>query len=417
MSAKVLFQLQLSTYTSNGQFILTADSNWQMFVTKMINMIKIDPNIVVDVLIPKCDSIEDPEQIIDDLKLQENVNLIRIPIAPNALQTRFDFPFDIISKAIDIKNSVYTHVYINDPMLLRHYKALFYLAKKQPKFILQTHFLDSPIARIVDDEVSYWLGTVEAVSKADIALWHCNSMYDVFENALHTTFKKAQCDKLMKKCDVWKDGYSIDEIRKPIDYSNIRFDITQFDGKTIVWVPNRIGGLGKSFDYTNNGKFLFEIVPELWKQRQDFVVIAGNPNQKIPNSQIKELCPAYHYFDFGAVNRDEYRWISQRADIVVGLYENDTNGGLASLESIEFSAVPLFCDLYEYKHYFDVVGWPQHLRVSPGLQDCAEKLSLLIDEYKTPKIQTLRKHLQIYIQQYAAYEYTTRPAMVKLGLI
>lgn len=420
MSSYILFQLQLSTYTLDGKFILTADSNWQIFITKVINMIKIDRQILIDVLIPnRQQCLEDPYSLIKNLGLENNITLIEIPIEPNALKTRYDFPYNKIAQILNLENKVinYTHVYINDPMLLRHYKALFFLTKKAPKFILQIHFLDSPHYKIAPDEVNYWLGTVEAIKKSDVTLFHCNSMYNVFEAELKNEFNESIVPEILSKCDVWKDGYSIDEIRKPIDMNNVRFNVKDLENKTIIWVPNRVGGLGKSFDYTNNGAFLLEKIPELWKIRQDFVVLAGNPNQKISNEQLKELCPAYYYFNFGAINRDEYRWISQRTDIVVGLYGIDTNGGLASLESIEFNAIPLFTNCYEYKHYFDIVNWPEDLRVHISLNDCVNVLSHLLDVYKTDKIQIKRKLLKEYIQLYAAYEFTTAFAVKKLGLI
>lgn len=418
MSAKILWQLQLSSYDSFGKFILTADSNWQIFALKAAEMVKVDPNIKIDVLVPFNQSCtEDLTKLLLEHGLGSNVELVELNIASNALQTRFDFDWSHVKLALRDKLDSYTHVYINDPMLLRHYKALFYLNKAKPKFILQTHFLDSPAARIADDEVSYWHGTVEACTKADVCLWHCDSMKAVFKDALSMDYKQHIVDFLMAKSDVWKDGYSITEIRRTIDTSNLRFDPRALDGKVVVWVPNRVGGLGKSFDYTNNGKFLFEIVPELWKKRQDFVVIAGNPNQKISNDEIVQRCPAYLKLVDGAVNRDEYRYLSTRADIVVGLYTNDTNGGLASLESIEHNAIPLFPDVYEYKVYFDAVDWPMDLRIKPDLSDSANVLSLLIDRIDNVWVQNCRKEMQDFIRSYASYEHTTPVMMKKLGFV
>src|SRR5258708_3620053 len=118
-------------------------------------------------------------------------------------------------------------------------------------------------------------------------------MEDVFHQALKTEFQPHVIDRLMKKSFVFKDGYSVSEIRQPIVSEKLRFSPSGLRDKKIVWVPNRVGGLGKSFDYTNNGKFLFEIVPALWEKRQDFVVIAGNPNQKISNDEVARAYPAY----------------------------------------------------------------------------------------------------------------------------
>jgi hypothetical protein len=125
------------------------------------------------------------------------------------------------------------------------------------------------MARVVDDEISYWHGTIEACTKADIFLWHCKTMQDVFKEALLKEHTNNFVDALMKKSDVWKDGYSITEIRKSVNMNNVRFNLTEkCENKTIIWVPNRIGGLGKSFDYTNNGKFLCSVSRDLKRLHQ-----------------------------------------------------------------------------------------------------------------------------------------------------
>lgn len=419
MNSKILWQLQLSNYTKEGKFVLSADSNWQIFITKALELIKIDENIKIDVLLPELeDCLESPIKALYDLGISlKNVHPIFIPIQANALATRYDFPWKIILEKIKSEIDLYTHVYINDPLLLPHYKALFYInTKNKPKWVLQTHFLDSPMARVVDDEISYWHGTIEACTKADVFLWHCKTMQNIFKEALLKEHNNNFVESLMKKSDVWKDGYSIAEIRKSVDMNNVRFNLTDKCGtKTIIWVPNRVGGLGKSFDYTNNGKFLFEIVPELWKKRQDFVVLAGNPNQKISNDEIEKNCPAYVKLVDGPLNRDEYRYLSQCADIVVGLYTNDTNGGLASLEAIEFGAVPFFPDIFEYKVYFDEVNWPAELRINPTLENAHITLDNLLNSMYSDEINNKMDFMMSFIRKYSSYESTTQEMFNKLG--
>jgi len=415
----MLVQLQLSNYTLEGKFYLTGDSNWRLFVTKASYMIQCNANMSFVVIVPERDQcIEDLEKELSDAGLSDYVKLVHTPIVPNAVVTRFDFSWTAFRSLFSQRElQEFTHVYVNDPMQLRHFKALFYIAKAQPVFILQTHFLDSPISKIVDNEVSYWHGTVEACIKADKCIWHCRSMLELFEQALNVDYQAHVISTIIDKSMIWKSGYSIAEIRKDVLCENLRFDPKDLDGKVVVWVPNRIGGLGKSFDYTNNGKFLFDIVPELWKQRQDFVVIAGNPNQKISCDEISERCPAYKKIVSGPLTRDEYRWLSSRADIVVGLYVNDTNGGLASLEAIEHTAIPLFPDVYEYKTYFDAVNWPSNLRVKPDLSNTTTVLSRLLDQ-RTKLVRSSRvTKLRNFIRHYAAYESITVLAMDKLDLL
>jgi len=418
MSANILWQLQLSAYDTYGKFILTADSNWQVFVIKMRQMIKVDPNIHATIVMPYRDKcIEDVDVLLEEHGLTKNVDVVRIMIRANALITRYDFPWAMICDTLGDRLKHFTHAYINDPMLLRHYKAMFHIAKVNPKVITQVHFLDSPLSPVVDSDVSYWHGTVEALLKSDVCLWHCVSMLDVIHRALVQDYAPHIVKSIIDKGIVWKSGYSIEEIRKPVDTSKVRFDIEKLNGKLVVWVPNRVGGLGRSLDYTNNGQFLFDIVPRLWKHRTDFVVLAGNPSQKISNDEIAGLCPAYVKLVDGPVNRDEYRLLSSRADIVVGLYTNDTNGGLASLESIEFGAAPLFTDVYEYKTYFDSIAWPTELRVNEDLSDTHKVLCRLIDDVRRGDVTSKVSALQDHIRRFTSVEQTTPMMMKRLGFV
>lgn len=423
----ILWQLQLSLYNEQGKFVFTADSNWQMMATKLLNMLKLNPELYVDILVPDvkdCAEGEKPAELLWKLlgqQLFKRVKLLSVPIAPSALRTRYDFPYESYKKALDFVHwdnvgERYTHVYVNDPMFVGNLKTLFQLEYHyQPMFIVQTHFLDSPTARIVPKEVEYWHSQVVGNLKADVCLWHCKTMEQIFFDDLGKDYQQHIVENIMKKSDVWKDGYSTEEIRKPVDVNNVRF-LKQFEqlrksGKKIVWVPNRVGGLGRSSDYTNCGKFLFELVPELWKTRQDFIILAGNPNQKISNDEIAELCPAYVKLVDTALNRDEYRFLSQNCDIVGAFYTVDTNGGYASLEAVEFGAIPLYPNLYEYKVYFDAVNWPDELRGKPDLSDIGDVLGRLIDT--NPDVTKLQK----FVREYASYEHTTEQFMKKYDLL
>lgn len=432
MTNRILWQLQLSA-TNNGKFSLATDSNFNVFLMKAHQMFRIDPSLRIDVIVPYHEAcVEDVVQEIIAADIPSGITPVEIPIIPNAVTTRYDFPWEDIMRRVGHRLERYTHVYINDPMQLRNWRALWHSRCPNgpaPRFILQTHFLDTPGARVVPEEVSYWHGTVEACTKADICMWHCDAMKSTFREAALKDYTERFVDEVMAKSMVWKSGYSLEEIRQPVDTSKVRFDMKAFEGKVIVWVPNRVGGLGKSLDYTNNGKFLFDIVPKLWEKRQDFVVLAGNPNQKVTNDEVAAGCPAYAKLVDGILNRDEYRYISSCADIVVGLYTNDTNGGLASLEAIEMGAVPLFPAIYEYETYFRESGWPRELRVSPDLSDTGEVLSRLIDRVKDRSFDheahssfmsayaRSKFVMQKYIRETASYENTTKNAMQLMGLL
>jgi hypothetical protein len=229
----------------------------------------------------------------------------------------------------------------------------------------------------------------------------------------------------------WDDGYSSEEINAPYHGPNVRIDRLRFDeatlGKTVIFVPNRVGGLGRSSDYTNCGHFLFRVVNELWKARQDFVVIAGNPSQKILNREIEEICPPGAFYNVlpAAPNRDEYKWLIDRTDIAVGLYNQDSYGGTAAREILDRGgAFPLWVDNYEYAEIARNVGWPSNMMIRPDLSDAVEITSRVIDFAKGKNVDgldnnalALRERFRKEVRRRCSYEATTPKALERMGII
>lgn len=400
---RILWQLQLSNY-NNGRFNLSGDSNWTVFLSKASQLIKLNPDIHIDVLLPlwgTCDTDYYHELMIHGLT--GSVDVIQVNIARNALVTRYDFPFNTYLTAISTAYN-YDVVYINDPCLSGNFRAVFQTIGYMPKFISQCHFLDTPFMAIVPETVSYWHRTIEACVKSDLFIWHCESQEEFFQQELQYQFTPEFIENLMEKSFVWKSGHSLKFLQTEPNINDMNLKALPLEHNTkIVWVPNRVGGLGISLDYTNNGKFLFEEVNKL--ERDDFVVLAGNPNQKIPNTQIAELCAKYYYIKDGALNADEYLQLTRSADVVVALYTEDTNGGIAVLEAIHYGAVPLMPNIYEYRTYFDAVDWPAEFRVAEDLSDVAEVLDRILDnlDLLAPYVERMGK----YIDENFSIEATT----------
>lgn len=94
----LLIQLQLSNYDKKGRWILECDSGYQMCIGRVRHLLKLKPDIVIDILGPKRDTlITQPEFISPDIFTNVNVNWIEIDLIPNAVITRFDFDFDNIA--------------------------------------------------------------------------------------------------------------------------------------------------------------------------------------------------------------------------------------------------------------------------------------------------------------------------------
>jgi hypothetical protein len=435
MQKRLLIQTQLSNYDTNGFFILACDSGWQMMLGRVREILKLVPDIQIDILMPKRKTLlTQPEQITPDLFKTGQVHLIEIDILPNALATRYDFNFEEISNKLVFDHKEYgkyTHVFINDPMLLRNYKALFMLqAKYRPKFICHSHFIDNVESPKFPQEASLWFGQMEAAYKADVNFFQCESAMNIFFESASKWLTQEKLDEIKAKSWPWDDGYSHDEMSSPINFDNIRFDLEKFiedtQGKTILFVPNRVGGSYKgqyrSSDYTNCGKFLFEIMPELWKCRQDFVVIAGNPNQKFTNDEVAELCPAYYKLVDDAFNRDEYKMLCRVGhDISVSLYSMDAFGGTSNRELLDLGSIPLMTNCNEYADIAKNVDWPQELMINSDLSNALEVTNRLIEFVKESiELGYLERWKDLFsneVYRRSAYESTTLEACKIMGLI
>lgn len=445
---RLLIQTQLSNYDTHGNFILECDSGWQMVVGRAREMLKLNPELQIDVMGPivykdfeRPQVITPPHLINPDLNWnylyayppantqRERLNYVQHQIIPNALATRYDLKLDSLYRELGIHyhKSVapdlrYDAVYLNDPMHLRNFKAMFHLyGGYQPKFYVHSHFIDDPSCPKFPTDASLWLGQCEAAIKADYNFWQCQSSLDIFEREMSKTFQPHVVAEVMKKSAPWDDGYSVSEVSIPVNESNLRFNpksvLEAFSGKVVLFVPNRIGGRGRSSDYTNCGKFMFELLPKLRERRQDFVVVAGNPSQKFDNAELEAECGKNGYLNLvpDAFNRDEFRWIASHSDIAVGLYDQDSYGGTVARESIELGCVPLWIDNYEYSTIAQKANWPYVAR--PDFSDLHVMADALIETVKNGKHLGWLTKLQQVVRERCSYEVTTPEAMRVMGLL
>lgn len=447
---RLLIQTQLSNINAKTQlFDLACDSGWQMTINRAREMLRLNPELRIDIMgahdyyDEQSQVVATPYRVNPDLWARHGSGLGdgRLAYKPhwivaNALETRYDFNMEEVAYALNMKTQHgpsraprYDAVYINDPMLLRHFKALFLTrGGYQPKFFVHSHFVDSPGAPKFPQEASLWLGQVEATMRADWNFWQCQSALDEFKAEASKLLLPARVDEVMAKSSAWDDGYSIAEITTPVDRSKMRFTEEAFKaktkGKTVVFFPNRISPA--SGDYTNGMRFMFEVLPELRKSRQDFVVIAGNPNQKVTNAELEERCGANGYVSLvpDALNRDEFKFVASHSQVAVGLYNNDTYGGTVARECIELGCLPLWLDCNEYRgiaHAIHSGGLaPYPYMVKRDMSDIVEVTSQLIDYCNSPPSQDWfcwLKRLQDTVRERCSYESTTPAAMERMGLL
>jgi hypothetical protein len=184
--------------------------------------------------------------------------------------------------------------------------------------------------------------------------------------------------------------------------------------KTVLFVPNRVGGLNRSSDYTNCGHFLFNVFPEVFRQRSDVLVVAGNPSQKISNKEIAERCPGYVNLVPGTFNRDEYKWLGKHCHVAVGLYNQDTYGGTAARELLDLGCLPLWVNNYEYASIAEEVSWPKDLMIKSDLSDAVDITSKLISLVKNLDVEEYRRwsyKFKTAVLERCSYEETTKAVL------
>lgn len=431
MSQRLLVQLQLSNYTPAGIWILECDSGFQMCFGRIREMLRLNPTLQVDVIGPRRNRLKtQPEDIVPSVFASARVRWLEIDIVANAAVTRYDFNFKQISDVLRLQSSDqrYDVMYLNDPMLLRHYRALFFLdGKYLPKFFVHSHFVDVEEAPKFPREISLWLGQCEAALKADYNFWQCESAMLQFFDSMGKWFTQDVVDDVRAKSMPWDDGFSASEINVPVDMSNVRFTQEEWDaktqGKTVIFFPNRISP--SSGDYTNGMKFMFELLPKLRERRQDFVVVCGNPNQKFSNAELEEKCGKDGYIKLteDTFNRDEYKFVAARSDIALGLYNADAYGGTAARECIELGCMPLWLDNYEYSSLAREALAGDLVLAKTDFSDLGDKLFALLDLQAGKGIaqpavfDNVLSDLQEVIRNRCSYEATTPPAMKRMGLL
>ena len=423
---KILAQTQLSNYDAGGTWILECDSGWQMVLGRVREILKLRPETSVTVTGPRRAALRtQPEQVTPDVMLDKRVTYVELDLIPNALATRFDFQFDSIARALALDSqkqklaAPFDVAYINDPMHLKNFAALFYIrGAKMPRFVVHSHFIDNPECPKFPQQASLWRGQLEAAARADWNFWQCESALNVFLDSATKFMTASEIRAIRRRSVPWDDGYSATEISAPIDETKLRFDLMTLqkmrDESAILFVPNRVGGRGRSSDYTNCGKFLFEILPKLRQKLSPdlkLTVIAGNPSQKFANEELERECGVASLVP-DALNRDEVRAVMRASHVTVGLYDQDAYGGTAAREAIELGSVPAWIDNYEYASLAAAAD-ASHLLARADMSDLADVIASLISRVKScePSLEAARCRLQRVVRKTCALEHTTPLAM------
>jgi len=440
---RLLIQTQLSNFNDKYKSVLECDSGWQMVMGRVREMLKLNPDLHIDVMGPDMDEgheqcVTHPYDVNPDLWDAhayryglggvERLRYLGCKVLPNALVTRYDFDWPRVTQSLDVgmhkldPSIRYDAVYMNDPMHLRNFKAMFHvIGGYQPKFYVHSHFVDLPTVPKFPKEASLWLGQCEATIRADHNFWQCDSAMNQFFNEMGDWFMPRIVEEVRSKSTPWDDGYSATEITSPIDNSNMRFTVDEWQQKThnkvVLFFPNRISP--SSGDYTNGMKFMFELLPEIRKQAQDFVVVCGNPNFKFINEELLQRCGKDGYVKLHdhTLNRDEFKFVARNSHVALGLYDKDTYGGTAARECVELGCMPLWLENFEYSSLAREALVGHHALTPANFSTFVQDTVNLIKAVRHDDIHEARERLKKTIRRRCSYEMTTPAAMKIMGLL
>ena len=402
---------QYSNYDKNGVYSLHNDSNWNVmsgrFDLLFDNMRELD-NIYINAPINRR---EHTMELLQSYKHKDKIKIINYDSPNHAFKVRYHFDYMFWEKELKDKNI--DIVLCNDPMQVKNFKCLFKASYNvNIPIISYNHFIDNPSEPKVPKEIQYWYSQVSGAIAADLNLFTCRSTFDLLFKEMHTDFKDNVIHYVKSKSTVWDAGYSIADVEGNFDI-NFQNKVKELKkNKTLIFFPNRISVFD---DYTNGKKFI-ELCNELESINKDFVVVFGNPSQKMSNDDIKTLCKPNIKISDKALYREEYRALLKEVDICVGLYKNDKYGGCSWREGIHAGALPYALNVYEYKDHCKAVKYPYI--GEPDFNDIISKLDKLIKYCQsTPRMSRDIWNLKDRIINKCSYEHTIKKVIDDIRLV
>jgi hypothetical protein len=330
---RLLYIIQQSIYDNNGKWS-SADSNIGMFIGLARELVE-KTDWEIHALIA-------PTQDFSDIS-----NYRELFNHPNVMFKSWDYPVDAFLNrqnfpARDMEDLIkldYDLIINNITEISRNIRSIIEINKLKTKLITQCFWLDCPeIGEAkVPTNMSYDWRQFDGFECSDWATFTCNSTKEAFiENSKHK-FVDKYIQSVLNKSSVWDFGYS----KKEADeyYST---PIDKVPNPRILFL-NRLSGI----NYSHHEEF-FEVIRDIWKERQDFEVVFTNPSRKISFEEIAEKCPAYvPYKDNKPLNRREYWNLLYSGDMSVHLFTIERYSGCALRESIAAGNIPIVAQCYE----------------------------------------------------------------------
>ena len=84
---RLLIQTQLSNYDISGKYILECDSGWNMMIGRIIEILKHNETLKIDILVPVDEQVlTKPEEIVSQYA---NFNRVKFPPTPITVGSKF----------------------------------------------------------------------------------------------------------------------------------------------------------------------------------------------------------------------------------------------------------------------------------------------------------------------------------------
>jgi hypothetical protein len=151
---KLLIQSQFTNHTSIGKFDIENDVHFNKIINIIQTMLNLDEQLQIDIIVPlHMDCVKDIIEMFPELFptgeiSHGRVRLKETTIIPNTTAAHYDFDFTTMSRLLQLKlhkecsYERYTHAFIDDPILLNSYKAIFQInGDYQPKFFVELYEL------------------------------------------------------------------------------------------------------------------------------------------------------------------------------------------------------------------------------------------------------------------------------------
>lgn len=411
---------QYSNYDRNGIFSLHNDSGWNMMSGRFRSFFNAIPNLKIYVNVPHVDQRKETDsELFKHVKNEfDNRRIIGMPyMSPNhAFKIRYHFDYNEWEDQFGLLNrlgdGLPDAIICNDPLMVKNFKTLFKVSfNKNVPIVSYNHFIDNPSEPKVPKEVQYWYAQVAGALAADLNAFTCRSTFDAFYKDLPIDFTQKVFTELMAKSTVWDDGFSMGDVQDKWDV-DLDAKLLQHN-EALIFFPNRISQYA---DYTNSQVFI-KAINELYKIRQDFSVIFGNPSQKTSNKEIAAMCPNTLILSDTEFKREQYRAILKNIDIHAGLYFDDKYGGCSWRECAYAGSLPISPSVYEYKWHGEAIGYPYLCK--PDFSDLVSQLSNLIDcvSHRPEEASMLSDKLKDRVIRECSYEHTINKLIIDLKSI